>query len=61
MNNISLGDFLESIKRIPDNYDFHFEGKGDGTVAAIIEEKIIRIEEKNKKNKNKIVNLVSKS
>ena len=31
MNNISLKDFLEKMKELPDDIDFNFEGQGDGT------------------------------
>jgi hypothetical protein len=43
MNTISLKDFLEKMKELPDDYDFFFEGQGDGTVRPIIEEKVVRI------------------
>jgi hypothetical protein len=41
-----LKEFLERMKWImedEDDYDFYFEGKGDGNVGVIIEEKKIRI------------------
>lgn len=43
MNKISLKDFLEKVKyELSDDYNFFFEGQGDGTVHPIIEEKIIK-------------------
>ena len=43
MNNISLKDFLEKMKELPQGWDFSFEGQGDGTVKAVITEKKITI------------------
>jgi hypothetical protein len=49
MNRISLKDFLERVKTdLSKDCDFYFEGRGDGTVGAIIQEKNITIT-KNKK------------
>jgi hypothetical protein len=53
INNISLKDFLERVKvDLSKDCDFYFEGRGDGTVGAIIQEKKITIIN-NKKEKNK--------
>ena len=46
MNNISLKDFLEKMKELPDDIDFNFEGQGDGTVKVVFTEKKITITDK---------------
>lgn len=44
MNKISLKDFLERVKTdLSKDCDFYFEGRGDGTVGAIVQEKKVMI------------------
>lgn len=39
MNKFSLSQIIELVKSLPDNFNFHFEGRGNGEVSAIIEDK----------------------
>ena len=43
MNKLSLKDFLEKMKELPNDIDFNFEGQGDGTVKAVFTEKKITL------------------
>jgi hypothetical protein len=52
INKISLRDFLERVKTdLSKDCDFYFEGRGNGTVGAIIQEKKITITDNINKKK----------